>query len=99
MKLSGDEVRKIRDALRQTFPAATGKLDLVGADADIGVDFAEYAGPSYESRIQTLLQYAVGQYRLTKLLKAAVEAAPDNPELSEVAGFVKEYFVFLPRFL
>lgn len=98
MKLSGEELRKIRDSLRQAFPARTEQLDLVVADADIGIDFAEYTGP-YANRIQTLLEYAVGQHQLTKLLKAAVEAAPNNPELSEIAEFVGEYFCFLPRLL
>jgi V8-like Glu-specific endopeptidase len=98
MKISGEELHKIRDSLKQAFPAASRRLDLVVADADIGIDFAEYPGP-YENRIQTLLQDAAGQYRLPKLLKTAVAAAPDNPELAEIAEFVARYFVFLPRFL
>jgi hypothetical protein len=98
MELSGQELKKIRKALKKAFPSATRKLDLVVADADIGIDFADYDGP-YEFRIKTMLQEAVGQYRLTKLLRAAVEAAPDNPGLVEIAEFVEKYFVFLPRFL
>jgi V8-like Glu-specific endopeptidase len=99
MKFGGDDLRKIRESLRQAFPAATKRFDLVVANADIDIDFAEFEGPSYEIRIHNLLQHAVGQYRLTKLLKAAVDEAPDNPELAEIAGFVDKYFVFLPRFL
>ena len=98
MKLSGKELKKIRTALREAFPAATKRLNLVVADADIGIDFAEFDGP-YESRIQTLLQSAVGQYGLTKLLRAAVAAAPDNPELAEIAEFVAKFSDFLPQFL
>jgi Trypsin-like peptidase domain/Effector-associated domain 1 len=98
MRLSGEELQKIREALKEAFPAATKRLDLVVSDADIGINFAEYEGP-YEFRIQNLLQDAVGQYRVTKLLKAAVNAAPDNPDLAEVSGLVEKYFVFLPRFL
>jgi len=98
MDLSGDELRKIREALRQAFPAATKQLDVVVADADIGVDFAEYDGP-YEYKLLTLLQYALGQYKLTKLLRAAVRAAPENSDLLEIAAFVQNYFELLPRFV
>lgn len=98
MKLTSDEVEKIRTALRKAFPAATGRLDLVVADADIGLEFAEIPG-LFESRIQILIQHAVGQYRLTRLLRSAIKAAPDNPELAEIAEVIEQYFVFLPRFL
>lgn len=45
MKLSGVELKTFREALREAFPAATKRLDLVVADADIGIEFAEFEGP------------------------------------------------------
>lgn len=96
MRLSRAELGQIREALRQAFPAAVEELSLVVSDADIGIDFAEYAG-DYPIRIQKLLEQAVGKYRLTKLLDVAVRAAPENPQLSEIAEFVNRYFLFLPR--
>jgi hypothetical protein len=95
MKLSGEEQRTLREALRRAFPASTRKLEIVVSDADIGIVFAEYEGP-YENRIHTLLDAAIGQYRLMPLLRAAIDAAPDNPELSAIAEVVSRYFRLLP---
>ncbi|MBL8216200.1 MAG: SUMF1/EgtB/PvdO family nonheme iron enzyme [Bryobacterales bacterium] len=97
MKLNGKELGRIRVALKAAFPASGGELELVVSDADIGVTFAEFQAPSYDNRIQMLLENAAGKYRLADLLQAAVVRAPGNPELREIAEFVESYFRVLPR--
>lgn len=100
MKLEGEELEKVRDALFDAFPSP-GQMRLLVHDAGIDTSFDDVAfnASTYEEGIHNLLIWTVGQYRLTKLLKAAVKKAPDNPELKEIAAFVERYFVFLPRFL
>ena len=98
MKLEGGELKKIRAALMEAFPPDTDTFGLVVSDAGVGLNFAGYAG-DYENRVHKLLMDAAGRYVLPDILKSAVETAPKNPELTEIAAFVERYFVFLPRFL
>lgn len=98
MELSGEKLKEIRTALAKAFPPATRRLRLVVADSDTGLDFDNYDG-TYDNKIHDLLKDAVGGYQLTRLLKAAVDAAPNNPELKEFAEFVRDYFGTLSRML
>jgi hypothetical protein len=100
MRLSGIELKRIRDALCDAFPNP-GQLGVVVDDADIGTTFADvtFGAGSYQEAVHKLLAWAVGQYRLMRLLRAAIGVAPDNPELAQVAGFIEQYFSFLPRVL
>jgi V8-like Glu-specific endopeptidase len=98
MELSGEKLKEIRTALAKAFPPATKRLRLVVADSETGLDFDNYDG-TYDNKIHDLLKDAVGGYQLTRLLKAAVDAAPNNPELREFAEFVRDYFGTLSRML
>src|SRR5579862_3635771 len=96
MKLSGEKIDEILTALAKAFPAATKQLRIVVATSDINLNFDNYDGP-YESKILDLINDAIANYQLTKLLRAAVKKAPNNPELRAVAEFVHDYFDTLSR--
>ena len=98
MELSGEKLKEIRTALAKAFPSATKRLRIVVGDSDTGLDFDNYDG-TYENKIYDLLKDAVGDFQLTRLLKEAVDKAPNNPELREVAEFVRDYFGTLGRVL
>jgi hypothetical protein len=98
MELTGEKMKEIRAALAKAFPPGTRRLRLVVADSGTGLDFDSYDG-LYENKIYDLLKDAVGGYQLTRLLKAAVDKAPDNPELRDAAEFVRDYFGTLSRVL
>ncbi|HEY1068363.1 MAG TPA: effector-associated domain EAD1-containing protein, partial [Pirellulales bacterium] len=98
MEIRGRLLGEIREALRGAFPADNGELAIVVEDAELGFDFSEHQG-TYRRQIQSLLKYVAGQYRLSELLTAAVEAAPNNKRLKAAAEAVAQYSAVVPRIL
>ena len=100
MRLSDDELKRIRDALSAAFPNP-GQLSNVVSYASIGTTFEDvsFGTSGHREAVHKLLVGAVGQYHLTRLLKAASDAAPDNRELAEVDSFLAQYYSLLPRIL
>ncbi len=97
MKLSGEDRQRIRDALLDAFPSP-GQLTIVVSNADMGTSFADvsFGATSYEEGIQRLLVWTEGQNRLMKLLKAAADGAPDNPDLAAVTTLSTRYAAHRP---